>query len=177
MRFNQITMALTMVLAIFASTALQAQDNKAQRPSPPKTVTQMLDSLSINIVYNAPSVKGRTIWGALVPYGKVWRTGANEATTFEVNKPVLIEGQKLAAGKYSLFTVPGEKEWVVVFNKEASQWGAYSYKKDMDALRVTVKPGKTKLLVEQLAIDVSDKGEVSIAWENVQIAFGVKEAK
>ena len=177
MRFNQITMALTMVLAIFASSALQAQDNKAQRPSPPKTATRMLDSLSINIVYNAPSVKGRTIWGALVPYGKVWRTGANEATTFEVNKPVLIEGQKLAAGKYSLFTIPGEKEWVVVFNKEAEQWGAYSYKKDTDALRVTVKPGKTKLLVEQLAIDVSDKGEVSIAWENVQISFGVKEAK
>ena len=177
MRFNQITMALTMVLAIFASTALQAQDNKAQRPSPPKTATRMLDSLSINIVYNAPSVKGRTIWGALVPYGKVWRTGANEATTFEVNKPVLIEGQKLAAGKYSLFTIPGEKEWVVVFNKEAEQWGAYSYKKDSDALRVTVKPGKTKLLVEQLTIDVSDKGEVNIAWENVQIAFGVKEAK
>jgi Protein of unknown function (DUF2911) len=177
MRFNQITMALTMVLAIFASTALQAQDQKAQRPSPPKTVNRMLDSLSINIVYNAPSVKGRTIWGALVPYGKVWRTGANEATTFEVNKPVLIEGQKLAAGKYSLFTIPGEKEWVVVFNKEAEQWGAYSYKKDTDALRVTVKPGKTKLLVEQLTIDVSDKGEVNIAWENVQIAFGVKEAK
>lgn len=177
MRFNQITLALTMVLAIFASTALQAQDQKAQRPSPPKTVTRMLDSLSINIVYNAPSVKGRTIWGALVPYGKVWRTGANEATTFEVNKPVLIEGQKLAAGKYSLFTIPGEKEWVVVFNKEAEQWGAYSYKKDTDALRVTVKPGKTKLLVEQLTIDVSDKGEVNIAWENVQIAFGVKEAK
>lgn len=176
MRFKHITMALTMVLAIFASAALQAQD-KAQRPSPPKIASRMLDSLSISISYNAPSVKGRTIWGALVPYGKVWRTGANEATTFEVNKPVLIEGQKLAAGKYSLFTIPGEKEWVIVFNKEASQWGAYSYKKDMDALRVSVKPGKTKLLVEQLAIDVSEKGEVSIAWENVQVAFGVKEAK
>ena len=177
MHFNKIMMALTMVLAIFVSSALQAQDNKAQRPSPAKNVTRMLDSLSINIGYNAPSVKGRSIWGALVPYGKVWRTGANEATTFEVNKAVMIEGQKLAAGKYSIFTIPGEKEWTVIFNKEASQWGAYSYKKEMDVLRVNVKPGKTKLLVEQLAIDVSEKGEVSIAWENVQISFSVKEAK
>ncbi len=177
MRFNKIMMAMTMVLAIFASTALQAQDNKAQRPSPLKTVSRQLDSLSVNVAYNAPSVKGRSIWGALVPYGKVWRTGANEATTFEVNKPVIIEGQKLAAGKYSLFTIPGEKEWTVIFNKEASQWGAYSYKKEMDALRVSVKPGKSKLFVEQLAIDVSEKGEVSVAWENVQISFEVKEAK
>ena len=177
MHFNKIMMALTMVLAIFVSSALQAQDNKAQRPSPVKNVTRELDSLSINIGYNAPSVKGRSIWGALVPYGKVWRTGANEATTFEVNKAVMIGGQKLAAGKYSIFTIPGEKEWTVIFNKEASQWGAYSYKKEMDALRVNVKPGKTKLLVEQLAIDVSEKGEVSIAWENVQISFNVKEAK
>jgi hypothetical protein len=176
MRFKQIALALTLLLAIFASTALQAQD-KAARPSPPKTVVQKLDSLTISIAYNAPSVKGRAIWGALVPYGKVWRTGANEATTFEVNKAVTIEGQKLPAGKYSLFTIPGEKEWTIVFNKEASQWGAYSYKKDMDALRVNVKPGKTKLLVEQLAIDVTPKGEVSIAWENVQVNFNVKEAK
>lgn len=176
MRFNQISMVLTMVLAVFTSTALQAQDSKAQRPSPSKTASRMLDSLNINISYSAPSVKGRTIWGALVPYGKVWRTGANEATIFEVNKPVLIEGQKLAAGKYSLFTIPGEKEWVVIFNKEPNQWGAYDYKKDMDALRVSVKPGKTKLMVEQFSIDVSEKGVVSIAWENVQIAFGVKEA-
>jgi hypothetical protein len=177
MRFNKIMMALTMVLAIFASATLQAQDNKAQRPSPPKTATRQLDSLNINIAYSAPSVKGRTIWGALEPYGKVWRTGANEATTFEINKAVTIEGQKLAAGKYALFTIPGEKEWIVIFNKEANQWGAYSYKKEMDALRVVVKPGKTKLLVEQLAIDISEKGEVSIAWENVQIGFSVKEAK
>jgi len=110
-------------------------------------------------------------------YGKVWRTGANEATTIEVNKDVTINGQKLPAGKYALFSIPQENdEWIVIFNKESNQWGAYNYKEDQDALRIKVKPGKTDELVERLKFDVSDKGTVTFMWENVKWSFDVKKA-
>jgi len=111
--------------------------------------------------------------GGVEPFGKVWRTGANEATTFEVDKNVKIEGKELAKGKYALFTIPGETEWTIIFNKTANQWGAYEYKEAEDALRVTVKPGKTDKFVETLNIAV-EGNKIVIRWENTQVAFAVK---
>ena len=108
----------------------------------------------IKIEYGRPGVKGRKIWGDLVPYGLApgnkysenkpypWRAGANENTTFESNKDLLVEGKPLAAGKYSIHMIPGETEWIVIFNKNTSAWGSYTYKQEEDALRVTVKPVK-----------------------------------
>ncbi|MBA4055977.1 MAG: hypothetical protein C0490_14780, partial [Marivirga sp.] len=117
--------------------------------------------------------RGRKIMGGLVPYGEVWRTGANAATTIEFDKPVKIEGKDLAAGKYSLFTIPGENEWTIIINKIAKQMGAYEYKKEDDVLRVTVKPTKTPAVVETFNISLG-KDDVQMKWENTAVAFKIK---
>jgi hypothetical protein len=172
MRFYQLLCGLAF-FSFLSVSALQAQNSKSQQPSPLKTSTKALGDLNIKIEYSAPSVKGRAIWGGLVPYDKVWRTGANKATVFETNKDVTIGGQTLPAGKYGLFTIPGEKEWTIIFNKDAEQWGAYGYKKEKDVLRITAKPSNAEASVEQLDIQVGDAGEVTIAWEKVKVAFKV----
>lgn len=112
--------------------------------------------------------------GGIEAYGKVWRTGANEATVFEIDKPIQVEGQALAAGKYELFTIPGESEWTIIFQNYRKQWGAYDYKESDDVLRVKVKPGKAPAFVETFAIGV-DKGQVTLQWENTLVAFKVKK--
>jgi hypothetical protein len=147
-----------------------AQDKPA---SPKAEATGTIGAAKVKIVYCQPSARGRKIMGGLVPYGEVWRTGANEATTIEFDKPVKIEGKDLAAGKYALFTVPGEKEWTIVFNKEANQWGAYNYKQAEDVLRVNVKPTKTDSMVETFNISIG-KDQVNLKWENTAVAFKVK---
>src|ERR1043165_8960928 len=112
------------VLAFFTMTAGSfAQGDKSKRPSPPDSTTGQIGGATITINYSSPAVKGRKIWGELVPYGKVWRAGANQATTFETDKAIKIEGKELPAGKYSLFAQPGENEWQLIFNSETGQWG------------------------------------------------------
>lgn len=149
-----------------------AQDN-VPRPSPPASVTGQINGKSVTVNYGQPSVKGREVWGKLVPYGQVWRAGANEATTIEFSKDVTIEGKTLPAGKYGLFTVPNANEWVIVFNKVPNQWGAFKYDAAQDALRVNVKPKKSKTFNEKLIYAVN-KNSVSLAWENTEVAFAVK---
>lgn len=168
-------MKRTLFIALLAVVALVAngQEDKSKRPSPPAVAQGTIDGVSIKIDYSTPSAKGRKMLGGIEPYGKVWRTGANEATVFEIDKPVKIEGQALAAGKYELFTIPGENEWTVIFQKYAKQWGAYSYKESNDVLRVKVKPGKAASFVETFNIAVG-KDEVTLKWENTQVAFKVK---
>ena len=173
---------LFLVFALGISFSLTAQEDKSKRPSPPAKAEATIGDLTIEIDYSRPGVKGRTIWGMLVPYGKVWRTGANEATTFEVNQDVLIEGQPLPAGKYALFTIPGEKEWTVLFNKEADQWGAYNYDESKNALdSVKVPAGKADAFTEQLTFDIEKTGPgagtVHLQWENVRVSFDVSRAK
>ena len=145
----------------------------AAKPSPAATATGKIGDANITVAYSSPSVKGRKVWGELVPYGKVWRAGANEATTFETSRDVQVEGKTLPAGKYSLFTIPGENEWVVIFNKNPKQWGAYSYDEKQDALRVTVKPAKSATAHEQLAYALTDKGLV-LRWENLEVPVSIK---
>jgi len=163
------------ILMVSVAFAANAQSGKPK--SPPVTASHSIGDLKIDVNYNAPSVRGRTVWGALVPLGKIWRTGANSATTFEVNQDVLINGEALAAGKYSLFTIPSDGEWTIIFNKEANQWGAYSYDKGQDALRITTKTGATQALVEQMTFEVGDNDEnvgvVSFMWENLKTSFNV----
>lgn len=163
---------ITFLLLAFATTftTLLAQDKPA---SPQATAAGKIGAANVKIVYCQPSARGRKIMGGLVPYGEVWRTGANDATTIEIDKPVKIEGKELAAGKYSLFTVPGEKEWTVIFNKEAKQWGAYKYKESEDVLRVKVVPTKTSAPVETFNINVG-KDDVQMKWENTAVAFKVQ---
>jgi hypothetical protein len=167
--------AAAMVLLITVATAnvfkAKAQEeDKTKRPSPPATATAKVGKANITINYGQPSVKGREVWGKLVPYGQVWRTGANEATTFETDKDIKVQGKVLPAGKYGFFTVPGEKEWTIVFNKVPNQWGAFKYDQAQDYMRVTAKPKKSAKFNEKLLYSIN-KGWVSIDWENLDVSF------
>lgn len=164
-------------LMLFA-TALYAQEPPEPRVSPPASVWQTLGEATIvTINYSRPAVKERTIWGELVPLGKVWRTGANEATTFSASDEVLINGQKLPAGKYALFTIPGEASWTLIFNKTAEQWGAYDYNEKMDALRLTVAPQPAPR-AEWLSFGFEQldgtKATAVLHWEKVRLPFTVE---
>ncbi|MCS6975050.1 MAG: DUF2911 domain-containing protein [Cyclobacteriaceae bacterium] len=169
MKTKMLTLSLIVLIA-----AACAQD-KSKRPSPPAVASGTIDGVNIKIDYSQPSVKGRKIMGGLVPYGEVWRTGANEATTIEFDKNVKIEGQPLPAGKYTLFTIPGEKEWSIIFNKKLGQWGAYDYEKNKgeNALVVKVKPASTAF-TEVFTFEVGAK-QVTLKWENTAVSFGVSK--
>jgi hypothetical protein len=154
-------------------TFVTAQEDKPK--SPKETVAGSIDGVSVEVVYCRPSARGRKMLGGKEPYGKVWRTGANAATTIKFDKNVTIEGQALPAGTYALFTIPNENEWTFIFNKNTSQWGAYDYEKnkDQDALKVNVKAGKTSAPVETFTISV-DIDQVNLQWEGTAVAFKVK---
>ena len=151
-----------------------AQKDKSKRTSPPAKITETLNNGTVvTIDYSQPSLKNRSIGKDIAPFGKVWRTGANEATSFEVSKDVTIEGKPLPAGKYGLYTIPGEKEWTIIFNKAWDQWGTV-YKQDLDQLRVNVKPETAESLKERLTFEISKNGEVSLEWGETEIEFDVK---
>lgn len=152
------------------TTVLTAQADKATRPSPPAVAKGMIQGANVTISYSAPSVKGRTLWGDLVPYGKVWRTGANEATIFETDKDLKIRDQVLPAGKYALFTIPGEKEWTWIFNSVWDQWGAYRYDAANDVIRIVGAPQESSVFHEQLRFEISDDW-VSLYWGNLTVSF------
>ena len=147
------------------------------RPSPKASLTQTVGLTQVKIDYNRPSVRGRQIWGALVPWGEVWRTGANEATRIEFSDDVTINGQKLAKGTYSFHTIPGENEWTLIFNSVADQWGSYSYDPAKDALRVKATPKKAPHSHESMLFAIpavaNDSAEVHLAWENVVVPFTI----
>jgi len=166
---------LTFTLAL--SVTAFAQQDKSKRASPPdstKVVTD--DGVAIAIHYSKPSLKGRQIGVDVAPFGKVWRTGANEATTFEVSKDVLIQGQRLPAGKYSLYSIPGEQSVTIIFNKSWDQWGTI-YDQAQDALRVTAVPSESGTHTEQFTIRADKDGTVSLLWGGYAVSFTVKAAK
>ena len=148
----------------------------AQSPkSPPAVVTQKVGDATISINYSQPSVKGRTIGKDLEPKaGVVWRTGANDATVFEVDKDIMVEGKALPAGKYALFTLVNGDDWTIIFNKTWKQWGAFKYKDADDALRVNVKAGKADSFAEKMEFTISEKGTVTLVWGDNKVEFGVK---
>lgn len=169
------TIALTL-MGVMMTMMTWAQGDKANRPSPPATATGKIKGATITINYSSPSVKGRKVWdpsGTLAPYGKVWRAGANEATTFETDKDIKVEGKELPAGKYGFFSIPGESEWTIVFNKVPNQWGAFKYDQAQDQLRVTTKPKKSAQMNERLVYDVTNKGIV-LKWENVEVPVAIQ---
>ena len=156
----------------------------AQTPQPPKmlqvspaaTVTQTIGLTDITINYHRPGVKGREIWGKLVPYKEVWRSGANNATTISFSDDVTIGGKVLKAGMYSFFTLPTENDWTVIFNSVADQWGAYSYDSTKDILRFGVK-AEVAPLEEWLSYSFSDltvnSVKITLRWEKLAVAFTV----
>ena len=147
-------------------------------PSPPAVVSQKVGNTEVMIKYAQPSVKGRLVFGskeakALVPYGEVWRTGANEATTFEISNDITVQGKALAKGVYSLLSIPGETEWTIIFNKEAKMWGAYTYKEANDVLRVKARVSE-HAHTEQFTIGVSATGQVTLDWDKSSVSFYLK---
>lgn len=144
--------------------------------SPAKEMADSFNGSAITINYNAPSVRDREIWGELVPYDKVWRTGANGATKITINEDTEIEGQKLAAGTYAIFTIPSETTWTIIFNTESEQWGAYDYSKDKDALRVKVVPVKVEEKTEQMTFVKADETAIHLLWENLAIPIRIGPA-
>ena len=170
--FNSLALLLVCLLV---STVSWAQNDNAQKPSPPAEATGKIGDATVTVNYSSPAVKGREIWGGLVPYGKVWRAGANEATTLTVDKDVMVEGKALPAGTYSFYTIPGEDEWTVIFNKTAKQWGTV-YDEKQDALRVTAKPQPISSMNERLGYEVVDDGIV-LRWEKLELPIAITPAK
>ena len=161
-------------IAVFSFGAC-AQD-KNSRPSPPATATTTTtDGVSIAINYSQPSLKGREFGVDLAPYGEVWRTGANETTTFEVDKDVLVQGQALPAGKYGLFTIPSKENMVVIFSSAWDQWGT-QYDESADVLRVTSDATVQHEQTEQFTITANQDGKVSLLWGDGETSFTVKAA-
>lgn len=146
------------------------------RDSQHSVITQRIGITDITINYHRPLVKGRTIWGKVVPYNEVWRTGANENTTIKVTDPVSIEGKPLAKGVYALFTIPGENQWTLIFSNVHMAWGSFTYKEANDALRVTVKPQASESH-EALTFDFDDvKADSAVAtlrWEKLAVPFKI----
>lgn len=168
-------LALILVLVLATGAVLAQRGDDADRPSKNGKTEGTIDGVGVVLEYGRPNVKGREIWGGLVPYDKVWRTGANEATTFTVSADVTVEGEKLPAGTYGLFTVPGKDTWVVIFNKVANQWGAFEYDAAQDALRVTVTPKPSEEPVETMDF-VIDGSSVVLRWEKLTVPFTVAKA-
>ena len=163
-----------LLMGILMSATVWAQDAKP-KASPPATASGKVGNATVTINYSSPSVKGRTIWGELVPYGKVWRAGANEATTVTTDQDVMVEGKKLPAGTYSFYAIPGEEEWTIIFNKTNKQWGT-QYDEKQDALRVMAKPRQAASMSERLVYDVTKDGIV-LRWENLEVPVKVQATK
>lgn len=145
------------------------------RASPLRKAEGKINGKDIQIQYGSPAVKERVIWGDLQPYGEVWRTGANEATYVDLSEDVKVEGQPLAAGRYSLFTIPREKgPWTVIFNAEWDlEHGHYQYKEENDVLRVNVEPEWSDSSQERLSIDIVDEG-IIVKWEKLKLPISIE---
>jgi hypothetical protein len=168
-----------MMFCLLLSGVLRAQDtDKSKRPSPPAMAMGKIGDANITIDYSSPGVKGRKIFGGILPYGKLWRAGANEATIFQTDKDITINGKTLPAGKYSFFATPGKSKWTIFFNSETGQWGD---KKDgstnMDSTKTVlsfdVKAKKLNDLKERLEYSVTNNG-FGFQWEYSDIFIKVK---
>ncbi|HEX2961615.1 MAG TPA: DUF2911 domain-containing protein [Ignavibacteriales bacterium] len=147
------------------------------RISQKASLMQRVGLLDVTINYSRPNVKGRTIWGDLVPYNQVWRTGADEATTIFFSDDVELNGNMVPAGKYALFTIPGKDEWTIIINKTWKQWGAFNYDSTKDFVRFKVKPSETPF-TESMGFCFSDvttsSANLNIEWEKVKVTFNLK---
>ncbi|MDX5347186.1 MAG: DUF2911 domain-containing protein [Hymenobacteraceae bacterium] len=173
------------MMALFFSapvlTEVQAQNRiEMPQPSPLSTVSQKIGLAEVTVTYSRPSMKDRKIFGDLVPYNKMWRTGANASTKIKFSDDMLVEGQKVPAGEYALYTIPGQNEWTVVLHKNLKHWGdgGPDYNQAEDQLRVKVKPKKTPQPVETFTIDfanlTTESAEMQLMWENVMVPVTLK---
>jgi Protein of unknown function (DUF2911) len=184
---NILNLFVMLILAFSVSTLAQQdkkQDKKHEKPdvkkvrvSPKAGVFQTIGITDVNVSYSRPGVKNRKIWGELVPYNKVWRAGADEATKITFSTDVIIEGKKLPAGAYGFFAIPGENEWTLIFNKVADQWGAFTYNESEDALRIKVKPVSNSnhdWLLYSFTDITSTTAQLNLIWEKLKVSFKIE---
>lgn len=171
----KIIMKSIAAFALIATVSFSAIAQEAKVvPSPAATTTGKIKDATITINYSSPAVKGRTIWGGLEKYDVVWRAGANDATTFETDKDIMVQGKKLPAGKYSFFLLPRESgTWTAIFNTVPKQWGAFKYEEAKDQLRVDVKVKALKETQERLVYKIN-KGGFALEWDKVAVPVSVK---
>lgn len=175
MNLRRLLSCLAALASLGFAADLSAQAPRLEFPaaSPAGTVTQRVGITDIRIDYNRPGAKGRTIFGGLVPYGQVWRTGANTATKISFSTPVKLNGTEIPAGTYELFTLPGKDEWVVIIHKDLSQWGSYAYDPKNDIARISARPVALATHVETLEIGLNDlrdeSATLNLSWENVRV--------
>lgn len=162
------------VVLLGALPAMAQRGSDATRKSKNGHAEGVAGGVQVALDYGRPSVSGRAIWGALVPYDQVWRTGADEATTITFDRAARVEGKEIAAGTYALFTIPGQGKWTVILNKVAKQWGAFKYDAAEDALRVEVEP-REHAHVEALEFAVEGDA-VLLRWEKVEVPIRVAAA-
>lgn len=165
-------LAVTVLALAGASWAERGDD--ANRKSKNGKTSGVIDGVQVEIEYGRPNVNDRRIWGGLVPWDQVWRTGADEATTISFDRDVLIDGESLPAGRYGFFTIPGMESWTLIFNGTPDQWGAFSYADAEDALRVRVRPA-TGEHVEALTFAIAGD-DVVLRWEKTVVGFTVAAA-
>jgi len=172
MRPVQASRLSAVLLAALLAAPASAQTFTTPRPSPNAKLTQTVGITDLTVTYSRPGVKGRAIWGALVPWNQPWRTGANEATQFTCADDISVEGQKLAAGTYALVTIPTAESWTVIFSKQKEMWGSTGYDAKNDALRVTVKP-VAAAHTERLEFTFDDPGNdavtLNLRWEKLSV--------
>lgn len=164
-------------VAVAAIMTAQAQGIKTPAPSPTQTIKQDFALSSIEVNYSRPNMKGRTVFGDLAPYGKLWRTGANAATKVTFGEDVTVGGVAVKAGTYVLYTVPNKDEWEVIFNKGLNNWGIDGYKKEEDVARFKVKPVALSSSVETFTIQLGNvtasTADIQVSWEKTQINIPV----
>lgn len=152
---------------------LSCNTNNKDRPSPIKSDSTSVNSANLKIEFGSPAVKERHIWGGLEAYGKVWRTGANEATRLTTSRSVKINGMTLDSGTYALFTIPGEKEWEVILNENYEQWGVYDYDSTLDVFRLTVLPETNAKFSERLNFYFKNDSLI-FHWEKVKFILSIE---
>ncbi len=174
---NAIASFMIFALLILAIDSNLAQDFETPRPSPNATVSQTVGVTHITIDYSSPGVKDRTIWGELVPFGEVWRTGANEVTSITFDDPVKINGNELPAGTYGIHTIPGETDWEIIFSKDTEVDAGSNYDPEKDALRIKVKPEEAPFVERMIFIftkTTDNKTNVNLWWEKLRVSFAIE---
>lgn len=179
MLLNTKTLSSFIILALLFLTMEnnQAQNFETPRPSPNATVSQTVGVTHITIDYSSPGVKDRTIWGELVPFGEVWRTGANEVTSITFDDQVKINGNELSAGTYGIHTIPGETEWEIIFSKDTEVDAGSNYDPEKDALRIKVKPEEAPFIERMIFIftnTTDDKTTANLLWEKLRVTFDIE---
>ncbi|MBW3466767.1 DUF2911 domain-containing protein [Arthrospiribacter ruber] len=172
------TRILTLLLTVLCLTVAEAQQIQMPQASPSAQISQKVGLTDVTVEYSRPSMRGRKIFGELVPFGDVWRTGANAATTITFSTDVKLEGNDLPAGTYALYSIPRKDDWTIIVSSNTKLWGAVGYTDEDDVMRFRVKPGKTGQRYETMEInfvDITDTGaSLAIKWENTRVKFRIE---